>query len=249
MPTESSPEVSWLQTNSSKTTTPLKTTASSISITTPTNNPQQFPSHIKNLPDFSSTTHIKSNLLNKYDTKIHNLQSKIIHNEQNYNLDRQIFENAQKTLLANAELEIQRLKEDLSASSKKYDSIKSENKKFKTELVSLKSEMQLLGSDPVDDTVINDMKRRGNLTVRQVAEIRLHTILKPILLDLEGKNRQVEKLFEKCQGFEQLCEDNKVSVDSVTKMKSGYQEQLTRNRIELMDCRNQLTKYGFGFFL
>ena len=48
--------------------------------------------------------------------------------------------------------------------------------------------MAIIGSEPVDENVLLELKKRGpNLTVRQIAELRLFDILKPISVELEEK--------------------------------------------------------------
>lgn len=235
---ESSPDVSWLQTTTTTGTTPSKYTPS-----------------IKNgqtgFTDFAPISELDpallkaptKNLYEIYDTKISDLQDKLLQNEREKDTTKILSENANKLLLQNSDLEIERLKDEIANLKNKVASSTKENKKYFSELTSVKAEMAIIGSEPVNEQVLLELKKRGNLTTRQVAELRLFDILKPLYIELEEKNIQLKKLFSKCKNFEQICSENQVSIEGVSQMKNNYVEQLTRNRLELVDAKNQLARY------
>ena len=236
---ESSPDVSWLQTT---------TTGTTPSKYTPSIKNGNFPSISEFNPTLlgHATTNLNGNsdLLNAYDTKVANLQDKLLENERENQKTQILQENVNKILLQNSDLEIDRLKNDIKKFKNQVDILNKENKKYQVELTHVKSEMAIIGSEPVDENVLLELKKRGpNLTVRQIAELRLFDILKPISVELEEKNSQLEKLFKKCKNFEQICSDNQISIESVSQMKNNYVEQLTRNRLELVDAKNQLATF------
>lgn len=274
---ESSPDISWLNTNTTGTTpsksgsTPLtlKSNFPSISELDPnllknvktnlvaaSNNKENRHPEVGLSPSklFQKTNlenpnygngigQIKSGLLNIYDNKISDLQNKLINNERAFLEEKNMINHTNHVLLANNDLEIDRLRSESNQMKDKIQKLIQENKKYFAELTNLKSEMMILGSEPVDSEIIQELKNRGNLTVRQIAECRLHDILRPIYLDLKEKNLQNKRLYEKCKNFEQICADSKISIEGVNKMKNEYTEQITRNRLEMMDLKNQLNKY------
>ena len=96
--------------------------------------------------------------------------------------------------------------------------------------------MKLLGCEPVDDDVIKVLQKRKNLTLRQIAEIRLHEILKNLKYELREKNSHIQRLEMTNQHFKkEISTKQPVNV-------TNLQNQISKMKIQISDYENQLTE-------
>ena len=217
---ESSPDVSWLQTTTSA-TTPSK------SIPTPT--------------DFLKLAQ-DNQLKAKYDSKIQKLQADLLQKERELEIYRITLEKTSKTQELTNEIHQKDLKEKLFDTDKILEKLKSENKQLNSELSSLKTEMAVLGSEPVSEKVIDQLKKRKHQSVRQIAEIRLFEVLKPYLISVAEKDSLINKLSDKLEALEKFRSENEDAFLSAQEIKNSYQDQITRQRLEIVDARNRLVE-------
>ena len=115
----------------------------------------------------------------KYDSKIQKLQADLLQKERELEIFRITLDKTSKTQEYTNDLYQKQLKEELNDLEQLNGRLKCENKSLNTELSGLKTEMMVLGSEPVSEKVIESLKKRGHQSVRQIAEIRLFEVLRP----------------------------------------------------------------------
>jgi len=214
-----STDVSWLQTTSAA-TTPSKSNP------TPT--------------DFLKLAQ-DNQLKAKYDSKIQKLQADLLQKERELEIFRITLDKTSKTQEYTNDLYQKQLKEELNDSEQLNGRLKSENKSLNTELSGLKTEMMVLGSEPVSEKVIDSLKKRGHQSVRQIAEIRLFEVMRPYLLEKKEQEKVVARLSDQLETLEQFRNENEGVYATAEAIKNQYKDQITRQRLEIVDARTRLT--------